>query len=118
MDKKKEMEVYTTIRHFREMKKITREMMADKLELTVSGYGKIERGEVDIQLSRLYRITEYLEVDLTQLLNFKISNIFNTSSIQTSQFSNSQLEINHLKYEYLEKYIKDLESQIEELKLK
>lgn len=109
-------DVYVTIRHFRELKNITREQLADALEITVSGYGKIERGEVDLSLSKLYKIAEVLGVEVAQILNFKVSNVFNVSNNQIAQVSAENPIMNINNNEYLEKYVKLLEAEIARLK--
>ena len=111
-------EVYKTIKHFREIKEITRETMADKLGITVSGYSKIERGEIDIQLSKIYKIAEILNVEVSQLLNFKLSTIFNFNESKNIQASNEKMEMNIYSDTYLEKYVKILEQEVERLKAK
>lgn len=68
--------VYQNVRSFRELKRLTREEVAARVGITTSGYGKIERGEVDITLSRLVKIADALEVDLSRLLNFETSQVF------------------------------------------
>ena len=73
---KKEINVGDNIKKFRELKNITREKMAADLEMTVSGYSKIERNEVDLTLSRIYLIAQIIGVDISQILNFDASQIF------------------------------------------
>jgi len=109
-------DVYVTIRHFREMKNMTREQVSDALEITVSGYGKIERGEVDLSLSKLYKIAEILDVEVAQILNFKVSNVFNVSNSQIAQVSSESPTMTIYNNEYLEKYVKMLEKELERLK--
>ena len=72
--------IIDNIKKFRELKNITREEFADKIEMSVSGYSKIERGEVDLTLTKLYKIAEILEVEVSQILNFDASQIFNVSN--------------------------------------
>ncbi len=72
-------EIIDNIKKFRELKSFTREMMADKLEMSVSGYSKLERGEVDLTLTKLYKIADLLEVSVSQILKFDASQIFNVS---------------------------------------
>ncbi len=54
--------------------------MAAELGMTVSGYSKLERGEVDLTLTRLNEISNLLKVDLSQVLNFDESQVFNISN--------------------------------------
>ena len=69
-------EAIENIKRFRELKNITREDLADKLEMSLSGYSKLERGEVELTLTKLYRISEILEVSVSQILNFRSYFIF------------------------------------------
>lgn len=43
-------------------KNLTQEQMGEKLNLSTSAYCKIEYGETDLTLTRLYRIAEVLEI--------------------------------------------------------
>lgn len=120
--KKELIEVYRTIRQFRELRKLTREDMAAELELSISAYGKLERGETELSLSKLYRIAEVLETDIATILNFKPSMVFNINNNQMVQASkesfsktSSQVLQNN---EYLEKYVRILEAEVEKLKSK
>lgn len=51
--------------------------MAENLELSLSGYGKIERNETDISISRLESIAEVLGTDIASNLSFDEKNVFN-----------------------------------------
>jgi transcriptional regulator with XRE-family HTH domain len=108
-------EVVENIKKFRELKNLTRENLADQLDMSLSGYSKLERGEVDLTISKLYRISEILEVSVSQILNFDASQIFN---INNSTGANGYVNEfhQHNSDEYKEKYIKMLESEIERLK--
>jgi transcriptional regulator with XRE-family HTH domain len=44
--------------------------------MSTSGYGKIERGEIDLTLSKLYKISAIFGVSITDLLYFNVSDIF------------------------------------------
>lgn len=68
------------IRKIRELENIPRKEMADKLNLSVSGYSKIERGEVDFTISRMYQIAKILNVSVNQLINFEWSAFINFCS--------------------------------------
>ena len=52
------MKINEKIRQLREQYQLSQENMADKLGMSVTGYGKIERGEVRSNLSRLEQISE------------------------------------------------------------
>jgi transcriptional regulator with XRE-family HTH domain len=53
----------------RTVKGLSQEDMAEKLGISPNGYGKIERGETDIQWSRLEQIAEVLGITVKELLN-------------------------------------------------
>jgi transcriptional regulator with XRE-family HTH domain len=108
--------LYDSIKDLRKLKEISRENISEQLGMTVSGYSKIERGEVDVQISKLYKIAEILNVEVAKLLNFKERNIFNfnnSKNIQTSSVEPSMKVSNDV---YLEKYAKLLEAEIIRLK--
>lgn len=69
-------QIYLNIRRIRELKNLTREFVAAELNMSPSGYGKIERGEVDITISRLYQISDVLGVPLSSVLYLDISRLF------------------------------------------
>ncbi len=58
-------EIGTRIRKLRESKDYTQDNMAAELEITAGAYAKIERGETDPSATRLMKIAEILEVDVT-----------------------------------------------------
>lgn len=110
-------EVYDNIKKFRELKSITRDVMAAELGMSLSGYSKLERGEVDISLSKLSKIARLLQVSEEQLLNFDVSQIFNVSNNQQVQGLGSQADvINFYGDDYKEKYIQMLERENERLR--
>ena len=108
-------QIAENIKRFRELKNLSREQMATDLEMSLSGYGKLERGEVDISISKLYKIAEILNVSVSQMMNFDVSNIFNVSGDQTVNGVEVQ-EQNHYGDQYREKYIAMLEAEVERLK--
>ena len=109
--------IYNNIKKFRELKSVTRESMAHELGLSLSGYSKLERGEVDITISKIYKIAEVLKISVEQILNFDASQIFNVSNNQQVQGLGSQVDtINFYGDDYKEKYIKMLELEVERLK--
>ena len=67
------------IKKLRELRNFTQSYMAEKLNLSLSGYSKIERDGTDISLKRLEQIAEVLETDINTILSFDEKNIFNFS---------------------------------------
>lgn len=110
--------VYENIKRFRELKNISRQQMADDLDLSLSGYAKLERGEIDVTLSRINQIAGLLEIDVSKLLNFDASQIFNLNNNNLVQGVGTKADIVHYHTdEYLVKYVKILEEEVERLKL-
>jgi transcriptional regulator with XRE-family HTH domain len=73
--------LHQTIRRYREDKGICRQEMADLLGLTLNGYGKIERGEVEVTISRLNEIGRILQVPIVQFIEEALSSNQNNDSL-------------------------------------
>jgi transcriptional regulator with XRE-family HTH domain len=73
--------IYDNIRRIREMNDLTRDYVAAELQMSTSGYGKIERGEIDLTLSKLYKISAIFGISVTDLLYFDVSNVFKNNMI-------------------------------------
>lgn len=56
------------IRAARKQHKFTQEYMAEKLKMSVAHYGRLERGERQINLERLAQISVLLGIPMAQLL--------------------------------------------------
>jgi transcriptional regulator with XRE-family HTH domain len=105
-------EVAATIKRLRELKGITREVMASELELSLSGYSKIERGETELSLSKLYKISYILEVEVPKILNFDVSKVFNISNNNVVQGAGAdEPHFHHQVSQHTEKYIALLEAE-------
>src|ERR1700744_3817806 len=105
------------IKKFRELKNITREQLAADLKMSLSNYSKIERGEIDLTISRIQEIANILEVDISQVLNFDATQIFNVSNNKLVQGLGAKAENMHFHGDdYKEKYIKMLEEENTRLK--
>ena len=57
------------IRKIRELKGLKQSNLADKLGMTMNGYGKIERGETTITMERLEQISNALDMKVLDLLH-------------------------------------------------
>lgn len=110
--------IISNIKKFRELKNITREQIADELELSASGYSKIERGEIELSVIRLIQIANVLDIEVSKIMNFDVTTIFNISN---NTGMNGQVKVDNYtnsKDEYLDKYVKLLELENESLKSK
>ncbi len=115
------------IKFIRSLKSWTQEQVADKLGISTHAYAKIERGETDVNFSRLQQFAEIMEIDLLQLLSFDEKNIFNingnhsqsqivcfNSSMEQSE-NKHELEKANLMNEQLQKEVEYLKEIINNL---
>ncbi|MEO8171461.1 MAG: helix-turn-helix transcriptional regulator [Sediminibacterium sp.] len=56
------------IRKIRESKDLNQQQMADHLGLTAGAYAKIERGETDPSITRLFEIARVLKTDIMNFI--------------------------------------------------
>ena len=59
----------------RELNQWSQEEMAEKLEMSPSGYARIERGEVRLNIERLEQIAQILNIDVSDLIQKDINGI-------------------------------------------
>lgn len=86
------MRINEKIRQLREQHQLSQENMADKLGMSVTGYGKIERGEVHSNLSRLEQISEVFDMDICELLSFgENDKVYFNNTVSDSNHSNNFL---------------------------
>ena len=74
------MQLHEKISLMRKIKGWSQEKIAEKLNMSINGYSKIERGETDVQLSRLENIARIFGIKLLDLINFDDNKILNFSS--------------------------------------
>ena len=107
------------IKAFREKKKLTREFMAENLDMTVSGYSRIERGEVDLKINKLLLIKDLLNCQWSDLLDVTKSQVYyigKDHQVDSVEISPEKLQLNY-KSDYLDRYVAMLEKvnrQLEE----
>lgn len=116
------MKVGEKIKKIRELKNYTQHYMANQLDLSISGYGKIERDETDLSLGKLEKIATVLGVDINKILSFDEKQIFNFDNNQNAigsmrdQHVNSIELIDKLAHQYQEEnnYLKALVKELME----
>lgn len=109
------MAVSEKIKFIRQLKGWSQEHMAEMLSMSVNGYGSIERGETNVNLSRLEKIAEIFGIELSQLIGLNEKSIYYMSGANsTGQHHQENCVIN-----FMEKNQKNVELQheIEKLKL-
>lgn len=79
------MKIGYKIKKLRELKGFSQENMADELKISVTGYGKIERDEVNVNLERLASIAQILGMNIEDILAFNEQVVFNNYSEKVSQ---------------------------------
>jgi transcriptional regulator with XRE-family HTH domain len=123
------MPIHEKIRLLRKVKGLTQEEVADKLNMSVNGYGKIERGNCSVNLARLEELAELFEVEPLELLGSVDKNVFNLSytnntdihlDTQTnhnnSTFGNSELQAEIEKLQLIIQ-LKDKEIELKDEKI-
>jgi len=70
------MEVHEKIKFIRKFRDWSQEEMAEKLDMSLNGYAKIEHGKVDI-CSKLEKISKILGVEVAQLFGLSEKNVSN-----------------------------------------
>lgn len=86
------MQLHEKICLLRKIKGWSQEEMADKLQMSVHGYANIERGETDVQLSRLEQISQVLGVELQDLFGTNDKVVLNLASTWHDQSSQSNFQ--------------------------
>ena len=94
------MEIGHNIKKLRELKNYTQSHIAEKLNMSISGYSKIENNKTELTISKIVAIAEILETDMASILNFDTKHVFyqnnNTNSVitgyNTNQYLNGNIE--------------------------
>lgn len=79
------------IRKVRELKGLTQDFMAGKLEMSQRAYSKIENNDIKLDWGRIEDISKILEIEPTDLVSFDDSLVFNncTQSGKFQVFNNN-----------------------------
>ena len=105
------MKINEKIRQLREQHQLSQENMADRLGMSVTGYAKIERGEVRSNLPRLEQISEVFDMDICELLSYGETEkvYFNNSVTESTNSNNSNNFLFAVGNDNLEKAIQQLQ---------
>lgn len=68
------------IKNIRELKNLTQEFVAEKLDISQSAYSRLEKGEIKISKEKLVQIAEVLEVKPEDIKEFDSQKYFNSVS--------------------------------------
>jgi transcriptional regulator with XRE-family HTH domain len=73
------LQITSKIRQIREMRGVCQDAVAAALQITTRAYSKLERGETQLTVERLFRIAEILDVSVKEVLGCEAQNIFNNN---------------------------------------
>jgi len=103
------------IKFIRQIKGWSQEDMAEKLSMSINGYGSIERGETNVNLSRLEQIAEIFGIELAELVGLDEKSIFYMSGNHaTGQHKQENCVINFLDKDG---HNSELRNEVEKLRL-
>ncbi len=63
------MKTHEKLRQLREEKEWSQEDMAERMDMSPSGYAKIERGDTQLKLEKLERIAQIFQIDIVELMS-------------------------------------------------
>ena len=110
--------ILINIKKLRELNHISRDTISKMLNMGTSGYSKIERGEVEITLSKFEQIAIILGHSMSEIIEFdatKLASKTKPVSIKKKRIlTNANKPI--VENEYVLKYIQMLEKEIRSLK--
>ena len=92
------------------VKGLSRQAVADALNISLANYGYIERGEIDVSITRLAEIAEIFEMTLEELVGITEKNVFHFSGMHNKEFHNWKVNFSASEE-------KDFEHELEKMKL-
>lgn len=111
------LKLHVKLRNLREIHNMTREELADKLQLSIKSISDIETGKTNITVKRLVDYCNIFNCNLEDILNFNVSQIFNFHVVQ--QPNANSTNINHQQIQgqtdAYEQLLKLLHSRVEQL---
>ena len=120
------MSVNEKVRLFRELNQWSQEEMAERMNMSVAGYAKIERGETNISLHKLKQIASVLQIDLLDLVSTHDRGVIlvggenNQNHFRNNYYGNQsvELEVEKLKLElkHKDELLKQRENELETLR--
>lgn len=101
----------------REAQGFTREQFADKIGLTSAGYGKIERGKSDINLTRLQDIAQALNVPISEIMKMSEGSVYIMSCNKDSLIANNNSTItnNNNSVDWVANTFKDMQEVLKSI---
>lgn len=104
--------VTENIRILREIKGLSQDYMAMKLDISQSGYAKLESGKCNITMQRLAEIANILEVDAKELLIQRSTNNYYFENNQVANATQIVENLHMANKEVYDKIISNMEAEI------
>lgn len=104
------------IKQIRELKNISQEFVATRLNLSTRAYSKIETGETQLTINRLNEISKILELEPLEILGFDDKKVFNINNSKGNNGYNNIYGSEKLIHQY-EETIQALKDQVQLFKL-
>lgn len=101
------------IKNIRELKNLTQEFVAERLDISQSAYSRLENGEIKISKEKLLQIAEVLEVKPEDIKEFDSQKYFNSVSNVEGDYSG--IYIGNADTEIIQKLFEDKIALMEEL---
>ncbi|WP_304335123.1 helix-turn-helix domain-containing protein [Conchiformibius steedae] len=87
------MDTHEKIRAMREQIQLSQEQMAEKMNMSQSGYAKIERGETRLHLEKLEQIAQIFNIDVLELVSDKDKTV--SFAMNGTDYAQTGLNIYH-----------------------
>jgi transcriptional regulator with XRE-family HTH domain len=101
------------IKELRKDRNWSQETVANKLNISLNSYGALERGEIDIKLSRIEELARIFDIEMSAFFKKKSENLTRRKEDKRRRVDDITLEDYHL-LEF-EKYKLELEMQTKKL---
>lgn len=116
------------IKNIRELKNLTQEYMAERLDISQAAYSKLEKGDIKVSEEKLSQIAKILDVNPDDIMSFDSQKYFNSfnnvksSNIESIIIRSEETDLIKKLYEdkilLLEKLLDDKEKYLEKYKIK
>lgn len=120
------MNIHSKIKKLREDNHWSQEDMAEKMNMSLNGYAKIERGETKLYLEKLEQIAQIFNIDVVDLMNTNEKAIYfvigeNSSHLSSNYYASNEaltIEIEKLKLSltHSQQLLEQKENEIQLLK--
>ncbi len=105
--------IHEKIRHLRELRRLRDEDMAGRLGISQCTYSRLEKGEIKLDVERLRKIAEILEVPVEDLLN-NDSIVFHVQTISGGANGCQRVD-QHFPEEFMRRMLDRLDVHVQEL---